>query len=150
MFVYWLTQLHVSRFVCPTWKHVIKVNRKRASNVTSVCSPSWQVQAMNEVSALSPFPARYTSINFTTSQSGEHRTERMKRWDEREEMLWLCVRIDTVCVLCVCLSACLSVCLGFVSPLFSFSFSPSFLLPLSEQEVARGYNILSDPIRVTV
>uniref|UniRef100_A0A3B4B593 receptor protein-tyrosine kinase n=1 Tax=Periophthalmus magnuspinnatus TaxID=409849 RepID=A0A3B4B593_9GOBI len=28
-----------------------------------------QVQAMNEVSALSPFPARYTSINFTTSQS---------------------------------------------------------------------------------
>ncbi|XP_067367623.1 ephrin type-B receptor 5 isoform X1 [Channa argus] len=28
-----------------------------------------QVQAMNEVSALSPFAARYTSINFTTSQS---------------------------------------------------------------------------------
>uniref|UniRef100_A0A3P9NX75 receptor protein-tyrosine kinase n=1 Tax=Poecilia reticulata TaxID=8081 RepID=A0A3P9NX75_POERE len=28
-----------------------------------------QVQAMNEVSSLSPFPARYTSINFTTSQS---------------------------------------------------------------------------------
>ncbi|KAK5922143.1 hypothetical protein CgunFtcFv8_019434 [Champsocephalus gunnari] len=28
-----------------------------------------QVQSMNEVSALSPFPARYTSINFTTSQS---------------------------------------------------------------------------------
>uniref|UniRef100_A0A3B4U6N7 receptor protein-tyrosine kinase n=1 Tax=Seriola dumerili TaxID=41447 RepID=A0A3B4U6N7_SERDU len=28
-----------------------------------------QVQAMNEVSALSPFSARYTSINFTTSQS---------------------------------------------------------------------------------
>ncbi|XP_013868087.1 ephrin type-B receptor 5 isoform X2 [Austrofundulus limnaeus] len=26
-----------------------------------------QVQAMNEVSALSPFPARYTSINFTTN-----------------------------------------------------------------------------------
>lgn len=32
-----------------------------------------QVQALNEVSALSPFPARYTSINFTTSQSGESR-----------------------------------------------------------------------------
>ena len=30
-----------------------------------------QVQAVNEVSALSPFPPRYTSINFTTSQSGE-------------------------------------------------------------------------------
>uniref|UniRef100_A0A3B4H5A7 receptor protein-tyrosine kinase n=1 Tax=Pundamilia nyererei TaxID=303518 RepID=A0A3B4H5A7_9CICH len=28
-----------------------------------------QVQAMNEVSALSPFPVRYSSINFTTSQS---------------------------------------------------------------------------------
>uniref|UniRef100_A0A667YAK9 receptor protein-tyrosine kinase n=1 Tax=Myripristis murdjan TaxID=586833 RepID=A0A667YAK9_9TELE len=28
-----------------------------------------QVQAINEVSALSPFPPRYTSINFTTSQS---------------------------------------------------------------------------------
>nr|XP_057910157.1 ephrin type-B receptor 5 isoform X2 [Doryrhamphus excisus] len=28
-----------------------------------------QVQAMNEVSSLSPFPARYASINFTTSQS---------------------------------------------------------------------------------
>ncbi|XP_051920939.1 ephrin type-B receptor 5-like isoform X3 [Hippocampus zosterae] len=28
-----------------------------------------QVQALNEVSALSPFPARYASINFTTSQS---------------------------------------------------------------------------------
>ncbi|KAK0147430.1 Ephrin type-B receptor 5 [Merluccius polli] len=28
-----------------------------------------QVQAMNEVSSLSPFPPRYTSINFTTSQS---------------------------------------------------------------------------------
>ncbi|XP_030606501.1 ephrin type-B receptor 5 [Archocentrus centrarchus] len=28
-----------------------------------------QVQAMNEVLALSPFPARYSSINFTTSQS---------------------------------------------------------------------------------
>ncbi|XP_059919952.1 ephrin type-B receptor 5 isoform X1 [Gadus macrocephalus] len=28
-----------------------------------------QVQAVNEVSSLSPFPPRYTSINFTTSQS---------------------------------------------------------------------------------
>ncbi|KAJ3597845.1 hypothetical protein NHX12_001361, partial [Muraenolepis orangiensis] len=28
-----------------------------------------QVQALNEVSSLSPFPPRYTSVNFTTSQS---------------------------------------------------------------------------------
>lgn len=40
---------------------------------------------MNEVSALSPFAARYTSINFTTSQSGEHGTERMKNDGIKEE-----------------------------------------------------------------
>lgn len=52
---------------------------------------------MNEVSALSPFPARYTSINFTTSQSGEHRTEDEKGGDERER----CSDAD-VCVAPVC------------------------------------------------
>lgn len=31
----------------------------------------WQVQAMNDVSPLSPFPPQFASINFTTSQSGE-------------------------------------------------------------------------------
>lgn len=30
----------------------------------------WQVQAINEVSTLSPFPPQFGSINFTTSQSG--------------------------------------------------------------------------------
>lgn len=114
-----------------------------------VCSSYWQVQAMNEVSALSPFSARYTSINFTTSQSGELGTETMikMRWNRRT-----CFDDDYVCVNTVCVCVCLG-----ILPLFpSFSLSslslsaPSFLPLLSGQEVARGYNILSDPIIVTV
>ncbi|KAG7269332.1 hypothetical protein CRUP_006690, partial [Coryphaenoides rupestris] len=43
-----------------------------SADFTNPASCSWcgeDVQAMNEVSSLSPFPPRYTSINFTTSQS---------------------------------------------------------------------------------
>lgn len=79
---------------------------------------------MNEVSALSPFPARYTSINFTTSQSGEHRTE-----DEKGEMKEKRCSDADVCVDSVSLCVCLGFLLFFLFPIpLSFSL---FLLLLS-------------------
>lgn len=100
---------------------------------------------MNEVSALSPFPARYTSINFTTSQSGEYGTwdEKGKMKEERRSDADVCG--DALCVLVCPAERC------FLPASLSFSVAaPSFLLWLFGQEVARGYNILSDFIIVTL
>ncbi|XP_076010920.1 ephrin type-B receptor 5 isoform X2 [Genypterus blacodes] len=47
----------------------LKQTRVTLNNLLTRVTYLIQVQAMNEVSALSPFPPRYTSINFTTSQS---------------------------------------------------------------------------------
>ncbi len=56
-----------------------------------------QVQAINEVSALSPFPPQFASINFTTSQSGTRKSN----------VCWMihsvCVH-QTVCSVYQCLS----------------------------------------------
>ncbi len=56
-----------------------------------------QVQAINEVSALSPFPPQFASINFTTSQSGTRKAN----------VCWMihsmCVH-QTVCSVYQCLS----------------------------------------------
>lgn len=90
---------------------------------------------MNEVSALSPFPARYTSINFTTSQSGEHRTE-----DEKGEMKEKRCSDADVCVD----SVSLCVCLGFF--LFFCSQSPSLFLSFSSFSLC---SIFSAPALLT-
>lgn len=76
------------------------------------------------MSALSPFSARYTSINFTTSQSGECGTETMMKMRRSREK---CSDDDDICVNTVCVSmsacVCVSVCLGFLplSPSISLS-----------------------------
>lgn len=99
---------------------------------------------MNEVSALSPFPARYTSINFTTSQSGECRTKDEKGEMKEEGCSGVDICVDTVCpAVCICtpqIFLCFSL----------FLLAPSFLLLLSGHEVAQGYSVLSDPIIVSV
>lgn len=87
---------------------------------------------MNEVSSLSPFPARYTSINFTTSQSGEHRPK------GKDAPVLMFVLI--LCALGVFWFCLVFFCLPVLFPDF-FSPSPppsaaSFLLLLSGQEVA--------------
>lgn len=112
--VCWLTCKAACVSLCFSNTHSSYSNRKKSFkchvSVFSYC----QVQAMNEVSALSPFPARYTSINFTTSQSGEHRTE-----DETGEMKEKRCSDADICGYTV--SWC--VCQGFFPSFLSFSLS---------------------------
>nr|XP_029511112.1 ephrin type-B receptor 5-like isoform X2 [Oncorhynchus nerka] len=49
----------------------IKQTKVTLNNLLTRVTYLIQVQAVNDVSALSPFPPQFTSINFTTSQSGE-------------------------------------------------------------------------------
>ncbi|KTG34041.1 hypothetical protein cypCar_00004178 [Cyprinus carpio] len=48
----------------------LKQTRVTLKNLLTRVTYLIQVQALNEVSALSPFPPQFASINFTTSQSG--------------------------------------------------------------------------------
>lgn len=112
----------------------------------------FQVQALNEVSALSPFPPQFASINFTTSQSGTRKADVC--WDYPQYVCAANCLLSVSMSSCVCHyvyssstpvfplplpTACLSI---HLSPVHNFSSSALWT------QVALGHDMLSFHIMV--